>query len=70
MQENLFRSNITEAEGGIPLETHYTVLDTSCKPVVDAFIDIWHCEYPVLASGNQSSMIVLSSFLLAAPQCH
>lgn len=52
-QEDLFRSNVTEAQGGIPLEIRYTVLDTSCNPVVGALIDIWHCK-----STSSRSMIL------------
>lgn len=43
-QEDLFRSNVTESETGVPLEARITVLDTDCNPVVGAFVDIWNCE--------------------------
>ena len=45
------RSDITEGRSGAPLKLGITVVDaTSCKPVKDAAVDIWHCD----ASGEYS----------------
>lgn len=51
VDDRLFRSNITESEVGIPVNLVVTVLDTSCSPVVDAYVDIWHCNSTGYYSG-------------------
>jgi protocatechuate 3,4-dioxygenase beta subunit len=39
------RRNIAEGKPGTPLALHLTVLDaSSCKPVRNAAVDIWHCD--------------------------
>lgn len=45
LDEPLLRADITESRPGIPLEVHFTVIDsTSCTPLADAALDIWHCD--------------------------
>ena len=61
MQEELFRNNVTEGQGGIPLEIHYTVLDANCNPVVDAFIDIWHCKALPLSLSSSGNVLRMNS---------
>jgi protocatechuate 3,4-dioxygenase beta subunit len=39
------RRNITEGKAGVPLTLRLTVLDvSSCKPIKNAALDIWHCD--------------------------
>ena len=45
------RSDITEGRPGAALELKITVVDaTTCAPIKDAAVDIWHCD----ASGEYS----------------
>src|SRR4051812_13061621 len=45
------RSDITEGRPGAALELKVTVVDaTTCAPIKDAAVDIWHCD----ASGEYS----------------
>ncbi len=45
------RRDITEGRPGAPMEVHFTVVDaTTCKPIPDAAVDIWHCD----ANGEYS----------------
>ena len=46
------RRNITEGKPGAPLTLRLTVVDAStCKPIKNAAVDIWHCD----ATGNYSA---------------
>ena len=47
----MFRSNISEGQVGIPLLLKIKITDTDCEPVVDAFVDIWHCNSTGFYSG-------------------
>ena len=47
----LFRSNITEGQAGVPLLLQVKVANTDCEPLVDAFVDIWHCNSTGFYSG-------------------
>jgi protocatechuate 3,4-dioxygenase beta subunit len=39
------RRNITEGKAGVPLTLRLTVLNVStCKPIRNAAVDIWHCD--------------------------
>jgi protocatechuate 3,4-dioxygenase beta subunit len=39
------RSDITEGRPGAPLELAVTIVDaTTCAPIKDAAVDIWHCD--------------------------
>eukprot|EP00029_Vermamoeba_vermiformis_P009119 TRINITY_DN4444_c0_g1_i1.p1 TRINITY_DN4444_c0_g1~~TRINITY_DN4444_c0_g1_i1.p1 ORF type:complete len:294 (+),score=15.12 TRINITY_DN4444_c0_g1_i1:30-911(+) len=41
----LVRQDITEGNDGVPLILNITVTDTNtCKPIVGAAVDIWHCN--------------------------
>lgn len=46
------RSNITESEKGIKTEITFSVVDTSCKAIKGATVDIWHAN----ASGQYSGV--------------
>lgn len=47
---NLIRADITEGKAGIPLEMVIQVVDSTCTPLENARVDIWHCD----AQGNYS----------------
>ena len=51
LDDRLFRNNITENEVGIPVTFIVSVVDTSCSPVADAYVDIWHCNSTGYYSG-------------------
>lgn len=45
IDDMLLRDDIAEGKEGIPLQLAVTVIDVStCQPVVDAAVDIWHCD--------------------------
>jgi protocatechuate 3,4-dioxygenase beta subunit len=51
IDEHLFRRNITEGQAGTPLELQLTVEDaSSCKPIRNATVEVWHCD----AQGDYS----------------
>jgi hypothetical protein len=53
------RHNITEGKAGTPLLLNLTVVNAStCKPVKNAAIDIWHCD----ALGVYSGAIANNAF--------
>ena len=53
---NDVRQDITEGRAGSPLALHVTVVDsTSCSPIKDAAVDIWHCDAGGEYSGVQGS---------------
>ena len=52
------RRNITEHRPGTPLRLRLTVVDAStCKPIKNAAVDIWHCD----AGGIYSGFIAAST---------
>ncbi|MFG2281410.1 dioxygenase [Streptomyces asoensis] len=49
------RQDITEDKEGIPLTLALKVIDSeTCKPVVNAAVDIWHCDALGIYSGYES----------------
>lgn len=49
------RKNITEDRPGVPLALAVSVVDAStCKPIRDAAIDVWHCDALGVYSGEPS----------------
>lgn len=49
------RSDITDGKQGLPLELTLTLVDvTTCKPLANAAVDVWHCDYTGLYSGEAS----------------
>ena len=48
---HLTRRNVTEGKHGTPLALHITVVDSGCKPISGADVEIWHAD----ASGNYSA---------------
>lgn len=51
LDDILFRSNITEDQTGIPLILRIKVVNTDCEPLVDTFVDVWHCNGTGFYSG-------------------
>ncbi|MGI8406465.1 MAG: intradiol ring-cleavage dioxygenase [Thermomicrobiales bacterium] len=52
LDDLLVRSDITEGKAGVPLDLKITVLDTTtCAPIVNAAVDIWHCDANGFYSG-------------------
>jgi len=50
------RRNITEGRPGVPLTLRLTVLDVStCRPIRNAAVDIWHCDAGGVYSGVQGN---------------
>lgn len=41
---NFTRSDITEGVAGMPMTLTITVVDTNCKPIPNATVDIWHAN--------------------------
>jgi protocatechuate 3,4-dioxygenase beta subunit len=49
---DLIRQDITEGKAGIPLKLKIAVADpTSCSPLANAAVDIWHCDAEGYYSG-------------------
>ena len=49
------RSDITEGKPGIPLKLRLTIVDsTTCEPIPNAAVDIWHCDASGVYSGVAS----------------
>ena len=45
IDNDLIRSDITEGKEGMPLDLRLTVLDaSSCDPVENATVEVWHCD--------------------------
>lgn len=45
IDDMLLRDDITEGREGVPLELAISVIDaTTCEPLTDAAVDIWHCD--------------------------
>lgn len=52
LDTNLVRQDITEGRAGLPLRLRVTVNDpTTCSPLANAAIDIWHCDAQGFYSG-------------------
>lgn len=48
------RRNVTEGRPGVPLTLRLTVVDAStCRPVRNAAVEIWHCDAAGVYSGVQ-----------------
>ncbi|GAQ88364.1 hypothetical protein KFL_004220030 [Klebsormidium nitens] len=52
LEDKLLRANITEGQAGIPFNLSIVVLDvTTCLPIPNVFVDIWHCNATGFYSG-------------------
>ena len=58
VQGELVRKDVTEDQKGVPLTLDIQIIDVNtCKPVPEAFLEIWHCNSTgvysgVVANGN------------------
>jgi protocatechuate 3,4-dioxygenase beta subunit len=53
----LLRSDITEGKEGLPLKLDLTLLNaTTCQPLPDATVEIWHCDAAGDYSGFSGSL--------------
>lgn len=50
LDPRLVRAAIAEGRPGVPLDLALQVVDTACRPIADARIDVWHCD----ADGDYS----------------
>ncbi len=51
----LIRSDITDGREGLPLAITFTILNaTTCLPLANAAIDVWHCDYTGVYSDEES----------------
>jgi protocatechuate 3,4-dioxygenase beta subunit len=58
------RRNITEGQPGAPLALRLSVLDaTTCKPIKNAAVDIWHASAGGTYSGEQANNTVGRTYL-------
>lgn len=47
----LFRADITESRPGVPIEYRLSVVDSACRPIAKAVVDIWQCDAIGVYSG-------------------
>lgn len=54
---SMFRTDITEGKTGVPLDLTLTIvnINDSCNPVVNARVDIWHCDKDGYYSGYSNN---------------
>lgn len=57
LEGDLIRKDITEGKPGLPLKLKIAVMDpTTCAPLANAAVDVWHCDaqgyYSGVASNN------------------
>lgn len=53
------RSDITEGKPGIPMQLRVTVVDlTSCQPVPNAAVDVWHADAADTYSDSSSGLFL------------
>lgn len=56
LDDLLVRNDITEGKAGVPLDLQITVVDaTTCAPIANAAVDIWHCDANGFYSGFTGS---------------
>lgn len=52
LDNQLVRQDITDGKSGVPLDLTMTVIDaTSCEPLENAAVEIWHCDANGFYSG-------------------
>jgi protocatechuate 3,4-dioxygenase beta subunit len=58
------RRTITEGKPGVPLFLRLTVVDVStCKPIRNAAVDVWHCDASGVYSGTSAQGTESETFL-------
>jgi protocatechuate 3,4-dioxygenase beta subunit len=54
LDDQRIRRNITDGKPGVPLALRLTVVDVStCRPIRNAAVDVWHCDAAGAYSGVQ-----------------
>ncbi len=57
------RSDITDGKAGVPLALTFTIIDvTTCQPLANAALDIWHCDYTGIYSDEASQSTTGQTF--------
>jgi protocatechuate 3,4-dioxygenase beta subunit len=49
----LNRADITEGKPGVPVRVALSVVDSGCRPIQGARVDIWHCDAAGIYSGYE-----------------
>ena len=57
-----YRQDISEGEAGVPMILVLKLVDNDCQPISGADIDIWHCNWAGLYSGDSAGSSDSSSF--------
>jgi protocatechuate 3,4-dioxygenase beta subunit len=58
IEDSLVRRDVTEGRDGVPLELRLTVQDaTSCEPIRNATVEIWHCDALGAYSGEGETFL-------------
>ncbi|CAF1313664.1 unnamed protein product [Adineta ricciae] len=61
---SLVRQNITESQAGIPFTLIVTVVDTNnCSAIVNAAVDLWHCNSIGVYSHFETSVVSTTTYL-------
>jgi protocatechuate 3,4-dioxygenase beta subunit len=56
VDDDLIRTDITDGQPGLPLELAITVVDTTtCAPLANVAVDIWHCNAQGYYSGVEGA---------------
>jgi len=57
------RSDITDGKPGLPLALTFTIIDvTTCLPLANAALDVWHCDYTGIYSDEASQSTTGQTF--------
>lgn len=54
--------DISEEQGGLPMQLCLRVTDTSCNPLSGLEVEVWHCDVEGVYSGNTSGNADSSGF--------
>lgn len=54
--------DISEEQGGLPMQLCLRVTDTSCNPLSGLEVEVWHCDVEGVYSGNTSGSADSSGF--------
>ncbi len=54
--------DISEAQGGLPMQLCLRVIDASCNPLSGLEVEVWHCDVEGVYSGNTSGSADTSGF--------
>ncbi|PVF99644.1 aromatic compound dioxygenase [Serendipita vermifera] len=64
LNNDLVRQDLTESQGGVPLELDIGIIDTSnCQPLSNVLVELWHCN----ATGHYSGFTTSTAGFGAPP---